>query len=161
MKKILKARKGGFTLVELLIVIIIIAILAGMMLLTTGAATDGAEASKLINNLRAMKSAALLHFIDNNMTWIPAGETIPNIETALSKYMDRSLDTVKYIPDVISGNIAGEERVLIGFKGGTIWNDKPGMRNKLKNMARDAGLYQDSAGTEYNGTGNNVYMNLR
>ena len=161
MKKILKARKGGFTLVELLIVIIIIAILAGMMLLTTGAATDGAEASKLINNLRAMKSAALLHFIDNNMTWIPNTASDTDIVNALSRYMDRSIDTIKYKPDIISGNIGGDERVLIGFNGGSIWTDKPGMKAKLKNMAKEAGLYQDNAGTEYAGTADAVYMNLR
>ena len=60
MTGVLKARKGGFTLVELLIVIIIIAILAGMLLLTTGAATDRAEATKIINDLRNMKSATLI-----------------------------------------------------------------------------------------------------
>ena len=36
MKKAIAARRGAFTLVELLIVIIIIAILAGMMMLSVG-----------------------------------------------------------------------------------------------------------------------------
>ena len=64
MKNVFKARKSGFTLVELLIVTIIIGILAGMMMLTMGSATDGAAASKIINDLRLLKSASLLFYND-------------------------------------------------------------------------------------------------
>lgn len=155
MKKIMKARKGGFTLVELLIVIIIIAILAGMMLLTTGAATDGAEASKLVSNLRSLKSAALMHFIDNGQTWLVAGTSAEDIRDELSQYMDRSIDIVKHIPDIASS----DTRLYIGFSGGTVWTEKPGIVKKLSGMARDAGLYKDTDLSVYDG-GNTVYMNL-
>lgn len=158
MKKVMKARKGGFTLVELLIVIIIIAILAGMMLLTTGAATDGAEASKLVNNLRAMKSATLLFYIDNNLTWPPSGTNGQALADMVSPYMDRSIDILKYTPEILG--VSGDARTYIGFNGGSIWTDKPGVMNKLSSMAGDAGLYEDASGTTYAG-GNVVYMNLR
>ena len=155
MMKIMKARKGGFTLVELLIVIIIIAILAGMMLLTTGAATDGAEASKLVNNLRSLKSAALLFSIDKGLVW-PTGSGQP-LATELSVYMDRSVDVLKYNPEI--DGTSGDTRIYIGFNGGKVWTDKPGIIGKLAGMAEDSGLY--SAPDVVYTTGTKVYMNLR
>lgn len=61
----MKRKNKAFTLVELLIVIIIIGILAGMMMLSTGSATDKAEAMKVVNNLRTIKSAVLMYYADN------------------------------------------------------------------------------------------------
>ena len=58
----MKRKNKAFTLVELLIVIIIIGILAGMMMLSTGSATDKAEAMKVVNNLRTIKSAVLMYY---------------------------------------------------------------------------------------------------
>ena len=67
MKITKKLRKSkGFTLVELLIVIIIIGILAGMMMLAAGSATDKAEATKIISNMRNIKAAAVMFYADKN-----------------------------------------------------------------------------------------------
>ena len=84
MKKMLK-RRSGFTLVELLIVIIIIGILAGAMLLVAGSGGDSAEATKIISDLRSLKSAALLYYADH-----PINPQMPDT-TDLQKYMDRVL----------------------------------------------------------------------
>lgn len=60
----MKMRKG-FTLVELLIVIVIIGILAAAMLLSGGSATASAEASNIVSNLRSLKAAALMFYMDS------------------------------------------------------------------------------------------------
>ncbi|MDR3321049.1 MAG: prepilin-type N-terminal cleavage/methylation domain-containing protein [Synergistaceae bacterium] len=89
MKKIICARKGGFTLVELLIVIVIIGILAGMMMLTMGSATDGANASRVVNDLRLLKSASLLYFADESK-WPDNDSTSGfNADSLLVKYLDK------------------------------------------------------------------------
>lgn len=87
MKIIKKMRKAkGFTLVELLIVIIIIGILAGMMMLATGSATDKAEATKIVSNLRNIKAAAIMYYADEN-DW-PADGTI-DVGDSIDKYLDQ------------------------------------------------------------------------
>lgn len=157
MTRVLKARKGGFTLVELLIVIIIIAILAGMLLLTTGAATDRAEATKIINDLRNMKSATLMSYVDERV-WPIGNENTPGgalggLIASLSRYMDRSFDfkytkvEVKEIGDDAFGGFTLDASVKAGTKA------------KLKDSAKDAGLYDDN-GNVYDG-GNTVYMSIR
>ena len=150
MNAITRARKGGFTLVELLIVIIIIAILAGMMMLTTGSATDRAEATKIINDLRNLKAAALMYYVDNK-TW-PGGESatidagIPatganNWVTSLEKYLDRSMDKTKYKALRIQGLTAAEKRYIGFVLSGAV---NSGVKDKLKASAVEAGLYKDN-----------------
>jgi general secretion pathway protein G len=162
----MKARKGGFTLVELLIVIMIIAILAGMMLLATGSATDGAEATKVINDLRNLKSAALLFYADNNQ-W----PTSANL-ASLDQYTDRPM-----VADSIANN---NDSRYAGVQLGTEYQDSQGnwrqnigvtlknasatagVKKKLIGKAKDSGLYEGVNGdTVFNGTGNIISMNMR
>ncbi|MDR3353533.1 MAG: prepilin-type N-terminal cleavage/methylation domain-containing protein, partial [Synergistaceae bacterium] len=115
MKKMLKSRKSGFTLVELLIVIMIIAILAGMMMIATGSATDSAEASKLVNDVRAVKSACLLFYVDEGY-W-PSKDT--EVAPSLDKYTDRPMfntTTGKYNLQIAVGKTDGRERYVVGIQ---------------------------------------------
>ena len=75
-------KRKGFTLVELLIVIII-GILAGSMMLVAGSGTDKAEATKIVSDLRNMKSAALMYYADKN-SW-------PSAVADVSTYLDRAI----------------------------------------------------------------------
>ena len=54
----------GFTLVELLIVLIIIGVLAGMLMLAMGASKDKFTATKIMSNLRTIKSSIAIYQSD-------------------------------------------------------------------------------------------------
>ena len=84
MKKMLKKKSKGFTLVELLIVIIIIGILAGMMMLSTGGATAKAEATKIVSDMRNLKAAAIMVYAED-MEWPTAMASLDDyVDTAIS-----------------------------------------------------------------------------
>ncbi|MDR1481090.1 MAG: type II secretion system GspH family protein [Synergistaceae bacterium] len=150
MKTKMVGRRGGFTLVELLIVIMIISILAGMMMLATGSATDSAEAAKLINDLRAAKSAALLLYIDEE-AW-PTSKDVAAAGTSLDKYTDRPLfsasggSQAKYLLDIAQGvhttGTTPKQRAFIGItkNDGGKANISPGVETKLRASANNAGL---------------------
>ena len=90
MKKMLKKKSKGFTLVELLIVIIIIGILAGMMMLSTGGATAKAEATKIVADMRNIKAAAIMYYADNG-EW-----PVTTTAESLDKYLDQELASTSY-----------------------------------------------------------------
>lgn len=81
-QRILYGRKSGFTMVELLIVIVIIGIMSSMMMLSTGSATDKAEATKIVSDLRNIQSATVLYFADNE-TW-PTKNDMSDVSSYLS-----------------------------------------------------------------------------
>lgn len=176
MNKAMKARHGGFTLVELLIVIIIIAILAGMLLLATGSATDSADATRIINDLRNLKGAAMMYYVDNNAwpadvvlgTLVYAGGTALATEPSMDLYLDRpffgatpkvhDFDCVKYTDDT------GTERVQIGYVFKTALQS--GVQQKLEQKAPQAGVMEGGEKTSWKKTtaivpGDGVYMVMK
>lgn len=141
-----KAKKG-FTLVELLIVIIIIGILAGMMMLSTGSAKDKAEATKIVSNMRTIKSAALMYYADNGK-WPAVTSALDDV----SKYLDSSPDAGVY--SIKEGAASGDLSVE------AIVSDS-GVRTKLGGMAEDSGLYKDAAATGPYTSGDAAYMIIK
>ncbi|MDR1965695.1 MAG: type II secretion system GspH family protein [Synergistaceae bacterium] len=153
-------RDRGFTLIELLIVIMIIALLSGMMLLAAGSSVDGSEATKVINDLRDVKAAAMMYYMDES-NW-PAGfpiaeELIENIEQFMegrsSGFLHANYDGVYVIDGLV------ENRSFIGLKlKGK--NAMEGVKKKLAANATSCGIYQDAGATSYT-DGAIVYMSLK
>lgn len=163
MKKMLK-RRSGFTLVELLIVIIIIGILAGAMLLVAGSGTDKAEATKIVSNLRGLKSASLMYYADKTQDAeaLGAGDHI----TELSPYMDRELQATgasfTYKFNVVKGTGGASDTWYVGIEGASGKNyPSSGTQGKLAEMADSSGLYQSTTSADTYVTGDKIYMRAR
>jgi general secretion pathway protein G len=124
-----------------------------MMMLATGSATDGAEATKVINDLRNLKGAALMFFVDEQQ-W-PTGTD----GTSLDSYMDRAfLDgNVRYDGLLVaSADVNGTRRSIIGLQLKVNDTHRAGVQKKLAGSAKNSGLY-DAAGDPYTG-GADIYM---
>jgi prepilin-type N-terminal cleavage/methylation domain-containing protein len=146
MKIIFKARKSAFTLVELLMAAVIISILAGMMMMTMGSAADSAEASKIIYDLRILKSASLIYFYDyGDWPSVTHGSAITGaVLRSLEACMDKPF-SVNYSAGSVFVAISND-RILYGLSP-----DK--MRvGTLKKLQKYGGLYDDN-GNMYVGTG--------
>ena len=57
-----------------------------MMMLSSGAATDKAEATKIVSDMRNLKSAALMYYSDNN-AW-PVTVEFSGAASSYDKYLD-------------------------------------------------------------------------
>lgn len=146
LKNLRERKRKGFTLVELLIVIIIIGILAGAMLLVAGSGTDKAEATKIVSDLRSLKSAALMYYADHN-AWASQ-----DIQEQLGSYMDRNVKNSKNKYEL---NATGTG------VGCTNLTANSGINTKLADMAKEAGLYQANLSDDFSAGGTAVWMRIR
>lgn len=85
----MKQRKG-FTLAELLIVITVIGVLASMMMVSSNETVSTSRAMDIVANLRSLKGAALMHYIDS-IDYYSTTEAQPDDFTIekIRKYVDR------------------------------------------------------------------------
>ncbi|MDR0651746.1 MAG: hypothetical protein LBG12_00420 [Synergistaceae bacterium] len=135
-------------------------LLVPMMMLATENATDSAEATKIINDLRNLKSAALLYYGDN-LEW-PAQEDV----LELDEYLDRPLVSGGRYERVIIGDEyvdgSGNKRVNIGVELRPGGNGATAVRKKLASKAEDSGLFGNADSLDYySGSSLEVYMNMR
>jgi general secretion pathway protein G len=126
--------------------------------LASGNATDGAEAVKIINDLRNLKSASLLYYGDN-LEWPTQGD----IEE-LDDYMDRPLVSSGRYEQVIIGDEykddSGNTRVNVGFRLSQN-TATPGIRKKLESRAEETGILSGSDSmAPYKGD-LSVFINMR
>ena len=124
-KKYRKAK--GFTLVELLIVVIIIGILAGMMMLSAGSATDKAQAARIVSDLRNIKSAALMCYVET--------ESWPTTLASIDTYLDAKIDTTHYNLQALTATAP----LAITYTDASIINSQ--VSSKLLDLRDSAGLY--------------------
>lgn len=97
--KTINEQRAAFTLIELLMVIIIIGILAAAMMLIVSSGNEAAEAAKIISDLRSLKSAAMLYYLEN-----PDGPT-PQVDPDLKAHMDKPPDIKYSIDEPAKGTI--------------------------------------------------------
>jgi general secretion pathway protein G len=91
--------KRGFTLVEILIVLLLIGILAGALMLVSFSVTAKAEATRIIEDMRSMKSAATLYYADFGFwpVWMKSGTIIRDLNNRATP--DKYLESIPLRPD--------------------------------------------------------------
>lgn len=159
-KKMPYSRKA-FTLVELLVVIVIIGVLAGILAMSVGSASDRAEATRIVNDMRVLKAAVFMDYADTGK-WVN-GEPISKNVTPIynDPPYDRYLNKLeKYTDSKMNRKYAFiQNRVLFAERDGRLylgyyaspgwgaggWKSQMtrGVFNELKKMSRQAGLHHD------------------
>ena len=153
MKK--SSARPGFTLVELLIVIAVIGILMSGMLLSGSSATSSARALSIVNDLRVMKQAVFLMYLDS-MDQFDKAESPLNFkdlkpDQVLARYVDN--------PGKYEGGRYGfAEPNGKWYVFYNVGNDAA-VKTSLSGRAKTDGLL-DNSGKTYTG-GDIVYMLAR
>lgn len=111
-------RKAGFSLVELVVVVVIIGVLASLGIPRTRTAVARARATTLVNDVRAVRRAALDYFVDHN-AW-PAASEPGQVPAGLEEYLpegftfESSGARLNFVNDAATGASDWGEEVGLG-----------------------------------------------
>jgi general secretion pathway protein G len=131
----------GFTLVELLIVIVIIGILVSSILLSNYSVTASAEAMNIVSELRNLKTATMMFFVDS-MDVVNAGgaktaiDVTGSAKTLLGKYMDNP-EKLTELYMFRTATIGNGMRWFIGYNLSNVTSE---VKEKLEGKAKSTGL---------------------
>lgn len=136
--KMLKKEKSrkGFTLIEVLIVIAIIGILTAGMTLAAGGSRDAAEATRIIADLRTIKTAVLM-WVADDPEGVDSSKLTGDENNSLDKYLDRpvtSNDNYKFETIMLNDR----EVWLLGYDLSGV---RDGVVKRLAEQADSAGLF--------------------
>lgn len=157
-------KNKGFTLVELLVVIIVISILAGIYMLSTSKTAAKANATRIISDIRSLKSATLIYYADNG-EW-PRGNEETKIKMLVDTYLGRNLSFASgKAPYHVWGGVNNVKRVFVKCFLTNLPVDSPALREALKKIAakKDIPLYNntwDDKYPPYNG-GDEIVMPIK
>ena len=154
-------RHCGFTLIEMLMVIIIIGALTATVMLSVSSATDKANASKIVSNLRSLKAACIMYYADNER-W-PSADTyfdgVQSTDDGIKRSIESYLDKIPEKGYKIYAAIDGTNGCTVSYSNADVLTDN--VKDKLKKMASNAGLYSSNASnaTVYD-NGDEVFMKV-
>ena len=141
--------RRGFSLVELMVVIVIMGILGAGVMLSSSSAVASARALTIINDLRSLKEAALLFYLDNPDTAL----SLDGLKTYIEN-PDKITDTLYKVTQNTTTNA-----YFISYSLATE-PSKESIKTRLTSRAKSAGLLGDTGDTPaaYDGTGDKVYV---
>jgi prepilin-type N-terminal cleavage/methylation domain-containing protein len=155
-------RGGGFTLVELLIVMMILAILAGGVMFASSRASESTEATAIMSNLDAARSALLAFSMEHRTRTSDGlrefiGAASSDIIGSLDRYLSSQVDitedskTMTYF-GTITVNTDPLGNIRIGFSG---FSARQGV---IKALRKKTG---DNANYDFNEATPAIWLNVR
>lgn len=122
----MNSKRKAFTLVEQLIIMIIIGILAGTLLLVASSSVDKASASRIMGEMKTIRTAVQMYESDHGTQW-------PHHVEGLRSYIDRTASS-----DLASYALENEDNNILWIRA-DIKNQ--GVKDRLAREAEQGAMY--------------------